>query len=78
VPFNKLAYSWKYDGYPGNTLVTFGLFEEGNKTKLKLTHSGIESLGINNPDFAKENFIEGWKYIIETAIKEFVEKDKYF
>ena len=55
--------------------MTFELFPEGNKTKVKLTHKGLESFPVTaNKDFAKENFIEGWNYIIGTGLKEFVEK----
>src|SRR5438105_308798 len=46
----KLSYSWRYDGYDGNSLVTFELFEEGNKTRLKLTHEGLETFPVSNPD----------------------------
>ena len=81
IPGKKLSYSWRYDKYPGNSFVTFELFEEGNlpdgkagKTRLRLTHEGIESFGTDNPDFARESFNEGWTYFIGTAIKEFVEK----
>jgi uncharacterized protein YndB with AHSA1/START domain len=70
----KLSYSWRYDGYEGNSFVTFELFPEGNKTRLKLTHKGLETFPINNPDFAKENFIDGWTYITGTSLKEFLEK----
>src|SRR5687768_8882665 len=70
----KLTYSWRYDGYPGNSFVTFELFEEGNKTRLKLTHEGIETLAPGNPDFANENFAEGWTSILDKALKDFVEK----
>ena len=45
VDGKKLTYSWRYDGYPGNSFVTFELFGEGQKTRLKLTHEGIETLG---------------------------------
>ena len=71
----KLTYSWRYDGYEGNSFVTFELFEEGNKTRLKLSHKGLESFPVTpDNDFAKENFTEGWTYIIGTGLKEFVEK----
>ena len=71
----KLKYSWRYDGYEGNSFVTFELFPEGNKTKVKLTHKGLESFPVTtNKDFAKENFMEGWTYIIGTGLREFVEK----
>ncbi|RPI71762.1 MAG: SRPBCC domain-containing protein, partial [Ignavibacteriales bacterium] len=66
------SYTWKYDGYPGNSLVTFELFKEGNKTRLKLTHEKLETLG-DNSDFARENFVEGWTHLIEESFKKFVE-----
>lgn len=74
LPEKRLSYSWRYDGYPGDSLVTFELFEEGKKTRLKLTHKNLESFGTENPDFAKDNFVEGWNIIIGKNIKEFVEK----
>lgn len=73
IPGRKLAYSWRYDGNPGNSLVTFELFPEGKNTKLRLTHQGLESFGTNNPDLAKENFVEGWNTIMGKSIKAFVE-----
>src|SRR4051812_40046567 len=43
IPQNKLAYTWRYDGYAGDSLLTFELFEEGEKTRLKLTHEGLHT-----------------------------------
>ena len=74
VPGEKLAYSWRYEGYPGGSLVTFDLIEEAGITRLMLTHEGLESFPANNPDFTKENFIAGWNDIIGTNLKDFVEK----
>lgn len=75
IPGRKLAHSWRYDGYEGNSFVTFELFAEGDKTKLKLTHEGLETFpAANYPDFAKENFVAGWTSIIGTSLKEFLEK----
>ena len=73
IPGKKLTYSWRYDGYKGISFVTFELFEENDKTRLKLTHEGLETFPINNPDFAKENFVEGWTQIIGSLLKEYVE-----
>ncbi len=69
----KLTYSWRYDGYEGTSFVTFELFEESDKTRLKLTHEGLETFSISNPDFAKENFVAGWTEIIGSLLKEYVE-----
>ncbi len=70
---NKLKYSWRYDGYPGKSFVTFELFEEGENTRIKLTHTGLETFGTENPDFAKENFEAGWEAIIRTNLKNYFE-----
>ena len=74
IPESKLTYSWRYDKYQGNSFVTFELFAEGKQTRLKLTHTGLETFPQNNPDFAKESFAEGWTHIIGTALKDFVGK----
>jgi uncharacterized protein YndB with AHSA1/START domain len=68
----KLAYSWRYDGYEGTSFVTFELFAEGNKTRLRLTHEGLETFPKSNPDLAKENFVQGWTSIIGTSLKKFL------
>jgi uncharacterized protein YndB with AHSA1/START domain len=73
VPEQKLTYSWRYDGYAGNSFVTFELFEQGNDTLLKLTHTGLETFPAENTDFAKENFVEGWTHIIHTSLKDYLE-----
>lgn len=73
VAEKKLKYSWRYKGHEGNSFVTFELFAEGDKTRLRLTHEGLETFP-KTPDFAKENFVAGWTQIIGTSLKEFVEK----
>ncbi|HTE27572.1 SRPBCC family protein [Flavitalea sp.] len=75
-PVTKLSYTWSYDGYPGTSLVTFDLAElPGTKTKLTLTHSGLDSFPANEPDLAAENFSEGWNFITGTSLRDFVETD---
>jgi uncharacterized protein YndB with AHSA1/START domain len=69
----KLKHSWRYDGYPGNSFVTFELFGEGGKTHLKLTHEGLETFP-DSPDFARKNFEAGWTQIIGKSLPEFLEK----
>ena len=74
IPKKRLTYSWRYDGYEGNSFVTFELFPEGNKTRVKLSHTGPETFPVTaNKNFAKENFMEGWTYIIGTGLKKYVE-----
>ncbi len=73
VPGKKLTYSWLYEGYEGKSYVTFELFSEGDNTTLKLTHAGLETFP-THPDFAKQNFVQGWTEIIGTSLKEYLEK----
>jgi uncharacterized protein YndB with AHSA1/START domain len=72
VPQKKIAYTWRYKGEPGDSLVTFQLFAEGDKTRLKLTHSGIESFP-KIPAYARKNFETGWTQI-GSELKQFVEQ----
>lgn len=69
----RITYSWRYDGYSGNSFVTWELFDEGGKTRLKLTHAGLETFPADNPELAKHNFERGWNSIIGTSLKEFLE-----
>lgn len=73
ITFKKLSYSWRYDGYAGISYVTFELFEDGNKTRLKLTHSGLENFPSAVPELKKENFAEGWTQIIGKNLNAFLE-----
>ncbi|ANH80487.1 ATPase [Niabella ginsenosidivorans] len=72
-PFRKLAYSWRYEGFEGLSLVTYELQPDGNKTHIKLTHFGLETFPALKA-FAKENFTEGWTALIGTLLKAYVEK----
>jgi uncharacterized protein YndB with AHSA1/START domain len=75
IPEKKLVHSWEYDGYTGSTLVSFELFEETqNRTRLKLTHQGLDTFPKENSDFAQSNFLEGWTFLIGTSLKNFLNK----
>ena len=72
IPEKKLTYSWSYQGYEGMSYLTFELFDENGKTKLKLTHAGLETFPQDSPDFARKSFIEGWTYITGKSLKEYL------
>jgi uncharacterized protein YndB with AHSA1/START domain len=73
-PGKKISYTWTYKGYPGRSEVTFELFAEGDKTRVKLTHTGLETFPADTADFRRSNFEMGWTEIIGKHLKEFVEK----
>ena len=72
----KISYEWEFGGYPGDSLVSFELFNEDSKTRIVLTHDKVETFrGYVHPDLAKENFVQGWTYFIGTALRAFVEQE---
>ena len=73
VQEQQLAYTWRYEGYPGISTVTFDLHPEEDQTKFKLTHEGLETFPADNPDLARSNFVMGWDYIINKSLTEFLE-----
>jgi uncharacterized protein YndB with AHSA1/START domain len=74
IPQKKLTHTWTYENHPGYSTVTFELFSEGAQTRVKLTHTGLESFPQNNPDFAKESFAEGWTELVGKLLRQYVEK----
>lgn len=69
----KLSYSWRFEGYAGESLLTFELSPQGKNTVLKLTHAGLETFPPDVPELAKENFREGWNQIINTSLRKYIE-----
>jgi uncharacterized protein YndB with AHSA1/START domain len=73
IPLKKISVEWKYGGYPGNSLVTFELFEQGPKTKLVLSHEGIETfMPEKHPELSKQNFAAGWTQFMDHGLKDFL------
>lgn len=73
IPLQKIAYSWKYAGYPGNSIVSFELESVKDQTKLTLTHRFTESFESGKfVDFSKENFNAGWTSFAQ-RLQHFVE-----
>ncbi len=71
----RIVYNWKYEGYPGDSFVTFELFEQENGTKLRLTHEVTENFPADIPEFSRESCTEGWNYFIKNRLKEFLGKN---
>lgn len=75
-PKRKLQYTWAYENLPGSSLVTFELFPEGNKTRVRVTHEGLETFPGGNPDFAVESFTQGWTELITKLLPKFLKGGK--
>ncbi len=75
IPERKLAYTWRYENIIGISHVSFELFSEGGKTRLRLTHEGLENLAHAGPDYARTNFMAGWTAIFDQGLKEFLQRE---
>jgi hypothetical protein len=62
-----------YEGEPGESHVTWELFAEGDKTKVRLTHTGLETFP-KDPAFARENFVKGWTAIVGESLAGYLAK----
>lgn len=75
IPGKKLTYSWRYEGYEGISFVTFALTPVGTKTKLTLTHTGLETFPASNKDLVRSNFEAGWTEIVGKLLAEFLMRE---
>lgn len=74
IPQKKLQHTWEHPQHSkGSTLLTWELFPEGDKTRVVLTHTGIETLADGGAAFAKENYEQGWKEIMDNQLRRFLE-----
>ncbi|MEO5916049.1 MAG: SRPBCC domain-containing protein [Luteolibacter sp.] len=73
IPQKKIAHTWRYAGHEGDSLVTFDLLPEGDKTRLKLTHEGLDSFP-KLPAFDRGNFKQGWTQLIGSSLMEYLEE----
>jgi len=71
VPEKKIAYTWRYQGQEGDSLVTMELFPDGDQTRLKLTHEGLHTFP-NKPEYARGNFQQGWTSLIGTELTQYL------
>lgn len=74
IPLKKISYTWRYEQTKGETLVSFELFADGDITKVRLTHEGVELFADHGKDFARECFDAGWTDFIQRALKDYAEK----
>lgn len=73
IPNKKLSHTWTYPDYQGSSTVTWELFEQGDETLVRITHTGLETFP-DSPSFARASFHGGWNHILGISLKEFVEK----
>lgn len=71
-PEKKLGLDWFIDGDCGITHVLYELKAEGDKTLVKVTHSGFDKYG-TEAENNREGYNVGWDHVLNTLLKEYVE-----
>ncbi|MGG8496599.1 SRPBCC family protein [Tenacibaculum sp. TC6] len=72
-PYKKIAYNWRYEGYTGDSEVTFELQAIENRTLLRLTHEVIACFSATIPEFTRESCLGGWRYFITERLQAYVQ-----
>jgi uncharacterized protein YndB with AHSA1/START domain len=71
---NKLlTYSWSYEEYPAETLLRIELEEDGKKTLVRLTHSGLDQFPKEMEHLDSKHHKESWNTIIGKNLKTYAE-----
>lgn len=74
IPKRRIAYGWRYEGYPGDSTVVWELSETPEGTKLLFTHTGIETFPQDDTIFSRESGKMGWDYFIRNSLTAFLER----
>ena len=75
LPEQRLVYRWHYGGVTGDSKVTWELspIDDGG-TQLKFAHEVIEPFPTDDPNFSREAGVEGWNYIINDRLTDFLQR----
>ncbi len=67
-PLSLIRYRWRYEGYSGDSIVTFLLCEEGAETTLKVSTEIREDFSEDIPEFARDSCVAGWNFLIKESL----------
>jgi uncharacterized protein YndB with AHSA1/START domain len=71
VPERKIAFTWRYAGFSGDSLVTMELSAIAGGTRLKLTHDGLDHFP-RLPQFDRSKFEKGWTGLIGSELPNYL------
>jgi len=74
IPEKKISYTWDVFEPPVETLVTYEIEPDGDKTKLTLTHSRFELVAADEREQSVKDHTGGWSHFMN-KIKEYIESN---
>jgi uncharacterized protein YndB with AHSA1/START domain len=75
IPNKIIVYTWRFEGYKGDSIVAFELFEENDLVRLQLRLTILEDFADDIPEFRRESCIGGWNYFLKDRLKEYLESN---
>jgi len=72
----RLVYDWSYEGYEGDSYVTFELKPTGEGTHLKLTATIRQDFPDDIPEFRRESCVGGWRFFLQERLKAYLNQLK--
>ncbi len=76
IPEKRIAYGWRYGGYPGDSTVVWEMAPAGGGTKLTLTHTWHEAFPTDVEVFSRNSCEAGWKYFLQNSLKSYLSGGK--
>ena len=73
-PQHKVVYNWRYEGLPGDSLVTFEVSGDEKSARLRVTALVLESFPEDIPEFSRESCLGGWTYFIKGRLKAYLDE----
>ncbi len=74
VPQRKIVYNWKYEGYAGDSVVSFEITGDECTTRLRVTLQVLENFSDDIPEFTRESCVGGWTYFINDSLKAYLDR----
>ena len=73
VPEKKIAYRWRYQGYPGAALSVFELSGDANTANLRISFPVEEDFPDDIPEFKRDSCVGGWDYFIKQQLTNYLD-----
>jgi len=75
IPLEKIVYSWKYEGYEGESFVSFETFIREGGSSIRVSHIVTNSFPQSIPEFTRESCLVGWEYFISDRLKSYLNNE---
>lgn len=72
----RIAYRWRYRGYPGDSTVHWNLTSTPVGTELVFTHRDYETLQTGMAGHPRQNCEMGWRCFLDERLRQFLESSQ--